>query len=342
METIDKLNALVEKIIATETQLNDLYERYRVLTNENYETSRLMINERGTNRWRWTIFLCLGFAFISCVTYLLGIAKSGQDSNLGIPEFFFETDISYFAILTFYGLFMALIPQMKNFKDYQIWAIFFGFWCCHWLIYDWWWWAYEFGVGEIPDAAAFWVKPFYSSLLMPHPPMYLFLIEAILGAIIGVYTFLIPRNGKQLAPTLLWLWAVYPNASVMMLLGVTMPWVLIIGISLVLIAYIIAIKNTIRFLKRRNESDSIETTDEEEPEKVIEKIQRSKWAKILQFDILKKPWVFVLLASFGLMYLFLALNPAIGLYTGMVIWYLIPFLYLVRRTLISLLLKFKK
>lgn len=342
MEKNDALTALVEKIWATEKQLSDLYEQYRAITHRSYESHLPIKNERGSTRWKWTIFMCLGYAFISCVTYLLGIAKSGRNSGLGIPEFFFEVDIAYYAILNFYVLFMVLIPQLKNFKDYQIWTIFFGFWCCHWLIYDWWWWAYEFGVGKILDPAEFWVKPFYSPLLMPNPPMYLFLIEAILGSIMGVYTFFVPRNGKQLAPTLLWLWAVYLNASVMMLLGLEMPWILIVGIIIVFVAFAIAIHNTIRFIKRSKVPDLVEKDEEKESVPIIEKIQNSKWVKVLQFDVLKKPWAFVIIAIFGFMYLFLAINPAIGLYMGMLIWYIIPLLYLVRRTLISILFKFKK
>ncbi len=341
MEKNDTFSALVEKISTTEKQLAELYDQYRAITHNSYETSLPLQNTRGSSRWRWTIFMCLGYAFISCVTYLLGIAKSGRDLGLGIPEFFFEVDIAYYAILNFYVLFMILIPQLKEFKDYQIWTIFFGFWCCHWLIYDWWWWAYEFGVGKIPDINAFWLKPFYSPLLMPNPPMYLFLIEAILGSIMGIYTFFIPRNGKQLAPTFMWLWAVYINASVMMLLGVEMPWILIVGITIVVIAYAIAINNTIRFIKRRKESSVLED-EEKESAQINEKIKNSIWGKILQFDVLKKPWVFILIAIFGFMYLFLATRPAIGLYMGMLIWYIIPLLYLVRKSLISMLLKFKK
>ena len=57
--------------------------------------------------WKWTIFMVLGFAFISCIVYLLGIAKVGE-GLANIPAFFFHTDISYFGILTFYVIIMVL------------------------------------------------------------------------------------------------------------------------------------------------------------------------------------------------------------------------------------------
>ena len=340
MENCEKLKDLLAKIESTESQLNAYYADFRQLTNKTYESNLTIENVRGSQQWKWTIYLCLGYAFISCMVYLLGIAKHGRNSDVGIPEFFFKVDIAYFAILNFYVLFMVLVPQMKYFKDYQVWTIFFGFWCCHWLIYDWWWWAYEYGIGRIIDPSAFWIEPFYSPLLMPNPPMYLFLIEAILGAIMGFYTFFIPRNGKQLAPTLLWLYTVYLNASVSMMLGIEMPWILIIGIIIIIFAFSLAIFNTLNFFRHgtsnieiKEVSTTLESLFVDNPESLI--------AKIIQFDILKKPWSIILILLFGIMYLFLMINPAIGLYLGMTIWYLIPLFYLVKRSLISIVLKHK-
>ena len=143
------LTNLEEEIWACEQRLESLRNDYMSKTGH---MPRRSLNDSS---WKWTIFMTLGFAFITMIVYLLGIRHTGSSSGLGIPEFFFETDISYFAILTFYLILAVLMVQSKKLRGYQSVSLILGFWCAHWLIYDWGWYAYSYGVGEIPDLSAF-------------------------------------------------------------------------------------------------------------------------------------------------------------------------------------------
>ena len=168
--------------------------------------------------WKWTVFITLGFAFISSIVYLLGIAKIGISEDTGIPSFFFHTDLAYFTILTLYVIIMVLVVQSNKINGYQTLVLISGFWCAHWLIYDWSWWALRIGMGTI-NLDGFWTNGFGSPIVVPHPSMWMFLLWAILGGIMALYTFTIPKRYIELLPPTIWLYTGYPNASICEMIG---------------------------------------------------------------------------------------------------------------------------
>ena len=148
-------------------------------------------------------------------------------------------------------LLAVILPQSSYLKGYQLIQLFFGFWCFHWLLYHWWWWAYRIGLGEVA-LPSFWTALFHDNLLIPNPPMWLFLTEAILGALMGLYTFFIPHRTRDLIPTIGWLYTVYVNASICSYLNLQTPVILAIGIIIIGCCFGLAIWNTKRsgFIKQ--------------------------------------------------------------------------------------------
>ena len=267
--------------------------------------------------WKWTIFMVLGFAFISMIVFLLGIRNAGSDLDTGIPDFFFSTDISYFAILTFYFVIALIVIQTNKISGYQILVILLGFWCAHWLIYDWGWHAIKIGMGlTVPDAM-FWNDEFYSPLVILRPPMWMFLTWAILGGIVSLYTFSIPKNGKQLLPTALWLYTAYANATVFEMLGFQNDVILPVGIILIVITFSLMVLFTINHIRAKSLMS-------EYKQKFKKSFKKENW----RLDPLSLPWVLIIIGMLVLMHLFLILIPVIGLFLGFIPWFILPFFWI--------------
>jgi hypothetical protein len=272
--------------------------------------------------WKWTIFMALGFAFISMIVFLLGIRDAGQELNTGIPELFYSTDIAYFAILTFYFIIALLVVQSDKISGYQTLVILLGFWCAHWLIYDWGWHAIKIGMGITIPNEAWWNSEFYAPLVMPRPFMWMFLTWAILGGIMSLYTFTVPKRGRDLLPTALWLYTGYANATVFEMLGVEKVIILVIGIILIIIAFSLMVTFTILRIRETR------TLINESKQRFKESFKRKSW----RLDPLSMPWVLVIIGMLVVMHLFLILIPVIGLFLGFIPWFLLPFFYILFRS----------
>jgi hypothetical protein len=241
---------------------------------------------------------------------LIGIKKSGINDYSGIPAFLYKADVQYFAILTFFIIFAIINVQQDQLRGYQILLLFLGFWCAHWLIYDWAWWVLEIGFGHV-NLSTFWTKPFYSPLLIENPPMWLFLLEAILGAFVSIYTFSIPDNFKKLVPSLIWLYTVYANASVCSLLGLNTLFTLLIGIFLIIVVFSLMLFYTLK---------KIRTLD---LKNIKNQLRLSDWT----INPLSFPYFLVFIAFFVLSYIFSLIEPIIGILLGMIPWYVMPGIY---------------
>jgi hypothetical protein len=300
---------LESEIKALEDQLSTARSKYFK------KTGQMPARTLKDFNWKWTIFMTLGFAFISCIVYLLGIRHTGNPEDTGIPAFFFSTDIAYFSILTLYVLIAVLIVQFNKISGYQTIVILTGFWCAHWLIYDWVWWAISIGMGET-NITGFWTREFSSPLVIIRPPMGLFLVWAILGGLMALYTFSIPRRYRELLPPTLWLYTAYPNASILDAIGLKNDTMLPIGIILIVIAFLIATFYTVK----RIASETFYWNRKS----IIQKFKIKK----LALDPLKMPVLLIMIAMVILMYPFLILVPVIGLFLGFIPWFLTPLFYL--------------
>lgn len=302
------LSELEKEISIHEQQLQELRNAYRA------KTGHMPTRSLNDFSWKWSIFMCLGFAFISMIVYLLGINKVGSDAGMGIPEFFFNTEVAYFAILTYYVIFSVLMVQSHKLSGYQSMTLILGFGCAHWLIYDWGWYAYEFGVKKITDLSGFWQSLFSSPILILNPPFWLFLIIAILGGIMAFYTFTVPRCRKHLIPPLLWLYTSYINASICSWIGLSSTEILILAIVLVVVSFGLMGYFTLLRLKRGL------------PAWLAKFRTAAAWSKKpnLLSDPLGIPLIFVLIGMLVPIHLFLATNPVLGLFLGLLPWYLFP------------------
>jgi hypothetical protein len=306
MSLIPSISQLAAEIEQKEHELISLREQF--IERTGYLPSRRFEHKH----WRWTIFMALGFAYISCMVYLLGIRKSGFDEGFYIPEFFFQTDFAYFGILTFYFLFALLMGQMDRISGFQCLSLLLGFWCAHWLVYDWAWWAIEIGFGH-QDMSKFWNTGFGVNLMIINPPMWVFLLEAILGGFMALYTFTIPKRTLHLLPSIMWLYTVYAHPTVALLMNLPVNVVNGLGIAGAAISFgmmvgmsIPFVGNQIRYLKEKK--------------------------GVSEADPLGVPWIFLILLGFLFMYIFLVLVPVIGLMIGMIMWYFLPFLILLVRS----------
>lgn len=302
---------LEKQIKAVERSLDTLREEYLK------RTGQLPPRDIRDFSWKWTIFMVLGFAFISCIVYLLGIAKVGKDEATGIPAFFFHTDISYFGILTFYIIIMALVAQSNKINGYQTIILLSGFWCAHWLIYDWTWYAIKIGMG-LQNLDGFWERGFGSPILIPHPPMWMFLTCAILGGFMALYTFSIPKGYKELAPPLIWLYATYFNPSILEFSGIEDEIILIVGVVLIILAFSLAAVFSILRLQKGLPNWLTNR------ENIKKSINKKNW----HLDPLSPPWILIIVVMLVLMHLFLVLIPVIGLFFGFISWFLVPFYYI--------------
>ncbi|HUX99264.1 MAG TPA: hypothetical protein VMV49_06885 [Candidatus Deferrimicrobium sp.] len=312
-ETENKTLMQLEKEIWTsEQRLQELREEYLA------RTGHMPTRKLNDSSWKWSIFMVLGFAFISMVVYLLGIRHTGSESGLGIPSFFFETEIAYFAILSFYAILMVLMVQSKKLSGYQSMALILGFWCAHWLIYDWGWYAYTFGVGEIADPSTFWLSYAGQSFLIPQPTMWFFLLLAILGGIMAFYTFSVPRCRKHLIPPMIWLYSVYFNASLCEIMGLSETSIIIV--ACILAAFSFGLMGFFTFQRLKRGRPNWLTNIGSSGELLLNR----KWMT----DLLGIPFVFAMVGMLVTMHLFLTINPALGLFLGMIPWFFIPIYYI--------------
>lgn len=303
------LEELSEEIRDKELKLAQLREKY---------ISRSGVLPPRTFRdpgWRWTIYMTLGIAYITFIVYYLGIKEAGRGEGFGIPDFLYNVEVQYYGILTFYMIFGMVNIQNHRLKGYQILLLFLGFWCTHWLIYDWSWWAMEIGFGHV-DPTIFWTSKFYSPLLIEKPPMWLFLTLAIFGSVMSIYTFSVPKNYSKLLPSIIWLYAVYMNGLVCSMLGLNTPIALAIGLMLIAIAFGLAIYYTYQFMMVKKR----------------EKNQKQDSAAPAASASLGKAFVYILIFLVATSYILLATIPLAGFLMGMVAWYVVPLIYMILNT----------
>ena len=322
-KTTELPNASRLAVAQLEREIWSSEKRLEVLRNEySKRTGHTPPRSLNDPSWKWTIFMTLGFAFISSMVYLLGISKRGDAALYpSIPAFFFETDIAYFAILTFYVLVMVLVVQAHKLSGYQTLALIFGFWCAHWLIYDWSWHAINIGLGAT-KLDGFWESKFYAPLLIPHPPMWLFLTEAFLGGIMALYTFTIPHNHTHLLPPAIWLYTVYANAGIGESMGLGLGAILATGVTLICVAFGLAGLFTVQRVRRAKPAWAPSTSE------FKARFRPGNWGT----DPLSLPWVLLIAGMLLLMHLFLVLAPVVGLFLGMLAWFFIPGFYILYRS----------
>lgn len=313
MNTSDKealsLKELEREISETEQHLEDLRKTYM------QKTGHSPVRNLTDHSWRWTIFMALGFAFITSMVYLLGISSKMDSVVTNIPAFFFGTDFAYFAILTFFAILMILMVQSRKINGFQALALFLGYWCAHWLIYDWSWWAICLGTRAEP-LAGFWVKEFGYDLLIIRPQMWFFLTEAFIGAGLALYLFTVPKSHKELLPPIIWLFAAYMNAELLQLFGVGEDVIFITGMTFLGVALGLAAFFTLWRLKTHGFPSWFSS--------VKNRLRFSNWS----YDPLGVPMIFVMIGMVCLMHLFLVLVPVVGLFLGIIPWLIVPLLYL--------------
>jgi hypothetical protein len=268
--------------------------------------------------WKWTVFMGVGFAYISMIVYLLGIAHRGESSGFGIPSFFFGTDIAYFPILTMYAMLMLTMAQARKLSGLQSMSFILGFWCTHWLFYDWGWYAYLIGIHDIIPDATFWASAFGRNFLVIDPPMWLFLAEAITGVCIGIYAFTFPRRRRHLIPPILWLYGTYFNATILEMAGVSAE-----TISIVATCFLVAVFGSMSFFIGERIHSRL-------PE------WRSRHWKLPRLkptlDPLGFPIAIAMIGLVAMTNIFLVLSPAVGLFFGLIPWYIVPIYYILIRS----------
>lgn len=269
--------------------------------------------------WRWLIFMMMGFAFLTSMFYLFNVHLDGEGRDLlrdqFIPEFFLDTDFALYAILTFFVVIMVLTISPRI-KGYQAWAYILGFWCSYWMFYDWPWHFIKIGAGIKPGGIEFWNDRFGGyHLLVPNPYMWFFFLEAITGLIFALYLFTIPKSHVQLLPAALWLYATYANVEVLRLVGVDDEVIVAIGLALVALAGFLALFFTIGRYHEKKEALKSRLAS---LKLMIKERRASK-------DPLGFPWVFLLVIPLLLMNVYLVTIPVVGLFLGVIPWYLFPF-----------------
>jgi len=310
LEKEKRIENLENEIELTETRLKELKDEYSSLKGH-------VPQQKITNHsWKWSIYMVLGFAFISSMFYLLCISLDYEDVTTFIPELFFDTEFSYFAILSFYLIITIIVIQPDKLANYQTIALFLGFWCSHWLIYDWSWWAIKGGFSLLSES--FWQDSFGFAALIPDPPMWLFLTEALLGGLMTLYTFSIPDRYIKLIPPIIWLFAIYGNATLGSLLGLNLIGIYITGIIFVTVAFLFAAFFAYKKIKMGL------------PEKFssIKELKKQFTLRNWKINPLGIPSIIIIAIILIMMHLWLAFIPVIGLFIGMIAWYFVPFLYI--------------
>lgn len=304
------LKALERQIQETEVKLNALKEEY------SNKTGHVPPQKLTEHSRKWTIFMVLGFAFISSMFYLLCIRYDYDEVTTLIPEVFFDTGFMYFAIVSFYLIIALLVIQPDKMGNYQTLALFLGFWCAHWLIYDWAWWAIRGGFNDL--GPAFWQDTFGFGALVPDPPMWLFLTEALLGGIMALYTFTVPDGFKKLVPPFVWLFAIYGNSTLGSVLNLPVIGIYIIGIAIVAIAFGLAGVFAYKRIKQHGLPVWISSF-----KSFKEQLSIQNWT----LNPLGVPGVLIISIALITMHAFLATIPVIGFFIGIIAWYYIPFFY---------------
>ena len=326
---LENLNhdALLLEIRSIEDKLASLRKVYLARTGE------LPPRRQRDSDWRWTVFLSLGIAYITFIVYYFGVRQSGIGEGFAIPEFFYDIEVQYFAIFTFFSLVLILNVQQDRIRGYQVFVLFLGFWCAQWFIYDWSWWAMEIGFGHV-DLATFWTRSFGAPFLIYHPPMWLFLVESLLGLTVSLYTFTIPHNYKTLAPPLLWLYTIFVNAFICDWIGLGTPITLIIGICLIIIVFGLMGFNI--FSKFRGRNKNIGDKDKTMMKSLF---SVKKWT----LDPLGIPMLPINIVLIALSYLFNVLVPEVGLLMGLLSWFCFPgFVFFLNGTRFARLSRVKK
>ena len=318
-EHASSANNLEAEITKEETHLQDLRNEYMKLT------GHMPVKKINDFEWKWSIFMGIGFAYISLIFYLLGIAKDGKDAGFGIPAFFFGTDIMFYAILTMYTLLMVMMAQARKLSGLQSMAFLLGFWCTQWLFYDWGWYAYKMGIHEISNDPGFWNSFCGRNFLVMNTPMWLFLTEAIVGFLIGVYTFTFPRSRRHVIPPILWLYGTYFNAYVLYYAGVSAESIFVVAICI-----LVAIFGLIGFFIVERIHAALPKWRSMRASPAAGENAKRKWK--LSSDPLGFPVVFVMVGLVATTHLFLILSPVIGLFFGLIPWYFVPIYYIMIRS----------
>jgi hypothetical protein len=146
----------------------------------------------------------------------------------------------------------------------------------------------------------------------------MFLLWAILGGVMALYTFTIPKSYIELLPPTIWLYTGYPNASICEMIGISDDIILIIGVILIIIAFSIAIFFTIHRLRGGALDWHIKR----------KKIRNSFKKDNLKLDPLTLPWILIIIGMLIMMYLFFVLIPVIGLFLGFIPWMIMPLIYI--------------
>ncbi len=160
--------------------------------------------------------------------------------------------------------------------------------------------------------------------------MWLFLTEAILGALMGLYTFFIPHRTRDLIPTIGWLYTVYVNASICSYLNLQTPVILAIGIIIIGCCFGLAIWNTKRsgFIKQikansnsQNHEDSSSLT--------------AQFHNFIHLEIFKPPWIYLVIACIISTYFITIYFPATGTLIALIPWYFIPLFYFFHQCVVN-------
>jgi len=264
--------------------------------------------------WKWAVFMGVGFAFISMIAYLLG-SGDGKNSGKGIPNFFFGGDIEYFVIMTMYALLMIMMTQARKLSGLQSMSFILGFWCMQWFFYDWGWQFYQLGVGDHANTASWWQSAFNRSFLVMNTPYWMFLTDAIIGLLIGIYTFTFPRRRRHLIPPILWLYGAYFNPTILHMTGVSDQ-----AIFVVAICFLVTIFGTMGLF-------IIQWMHTKWPD-WRENKSKPRQKRKLSLEPLGFPLVILMVGMVAMTDLFLLLSPAIGLFFGLIPWYLVPIYYI--------------
>ncbi len=295
------LEELSKEIHTAELKLEQLQQEYLS------RTGVLPPRTIQDKEWQWTIYMTLGIAYITFITYFLGIKQSGRGEGFWIPDFLYNAEIQFYGVLTMFVIFAVVTVQNRRLRGYQALGLLLGFWCAHWFLYDWIWWAMEFGFGH--EDILFWISEFYSPLLIEKPPMWLFLTLAVFGVGMSVYTFTVPDNYKKLIPTVIWLYAVYMNGLVCAMIGLSTPIALVIGLIFVTLSFSLSIYFAVKKVKDSTgiNKKTLTSLPDEAP-----------------FPILRKYFWYIFILLVLTSYILSIFIPLAGLFVGMLTWYIIP------------------
>jgi hypothetical protein len=315
-EQASRVKDLEADITTEENHLQDLRNEYMKLT------GHMPVKKITDFEWKWSVFMGVGFAYITMIYYVLGVDQTGINGGFGIPPFFFGKEIELYAILSMYPLLMVMMSQARKLGGLQSMAYILGFWCMQWLFYDWSYITYHIGVHAQSTGPEFWNTAFGRDFLIVGPPMWLFLTEAIVGFLIGLYTFTFPRSRRHLIPPILWLYGTYFDPSILKMAGVSTLVIVIVAICFLvaifgLIGYFLIERIYAMLPVWRSRHDSL----------AAEGNSKRKWK--VTSDPLGFPMVFAMIGLVATMQIFLVISPAVGVFFGFISWYIVPIYYII-------------